>query len=116
MARYFFICDERQIEPVKNLLYKEIGNKKTNPEELSSKVWDVVWQTLNEMERHAVGKLYSNIFRGMPPMFYSEQETNRSYAKYSFFVFENGKGYLSSIFHMFTGADIIFFLDCCCPL
>jgi len=111
LARYFYICDERQIEPVKNLLYKEIESKKTNSEELSSKVWNVVWQTLNEMERRAVGKLYSNIFRGMPPMSYSEKETTRSYAKYSFFVFERFKqkrGYLSSIFHMSAGADIIF--------
>lgn len=108
LARYFYICDERQTEVIKDLLRNEIGNKKNNYKELSSKIWDAIWQTLNETERHAVSNLYSNIFRGMPPLSYSEEETNRSYAKYSFLVFERRNDYLTSIFQMSAGADIIF--------
>jgi hypothetical protein len=108
LARYFYICDERQTEVIKELLRNKIGNNNNNPKELSSKIWDAIWQTLNETERYAVSKLYNNIFRGMPPLYYSEEETNRSYAKYSFLVFERRNDYLTSIFHMSAGADIIF--------
>jgi len=105
LARYFRICDDRQVKLMKEFLNKEIVNSKSDIKELSSKIHSIIMQTLNEWEKRAVGKLF---FLGLPPLDFSEsEEVSRSYAKYSFLVFKRG-GNLTSTFHMSAGADKIF--------
>ena len=103
LARYFYICDDRQIQVVRNCLEQEIGN--VEPKELPAKLWNIVGQTLNKMESRAI---YGLFLGGIPPLGYSEnEEPSRSYAKYSFLVFERS-GNLTSTFHMSSGPDIAF--------
>jgi len=102
LARYFYICDERQVESVRNLIEQEIGS--IEPKELPAKVWGAVGQTFSKMEFKAIYGLFT---MGIPPLSYSEEEPRRSYAKYSFLVFKRN-GNLSSSFHMSSGPDIVF--------
>lgn len=105
LARYFRICDDRQIEPMREFLNKEIVNSEKDTTELSSKIHTIIMQTLNKWEKRAVDKLF---FMGLPPLDFSEnEEVSRPYARYSFLVFRQG-GNLTSTFHMSAGADKIF--------
>lgn len=109
LARYFFICDDRQIEIVRKFLLNEIGKSKSN--EITPKLYEVVFQTLNQMEKDATLALFKiyNRFLPMPPLTFSEDEEPRhSLAKYNFLVFERPAGNrLGHIFHMSAGPDII---------
>jgi hypothetical protein len=105
LARYFRICDDRQVEPMKEFLNKEIVNSESDIKELSSKIHGIIMQAFNEWEKRAVGKLF---FLGLPPLDFSEsEEVPRSYAKYSFLVFEQN-GILTSTLHLSAGADKVF--------
>jgi len=110
LARYFYICDDRQIEVVRNFLLKEIG-KSQKSSEITPKLYEVVFQTLNQMERDATLGLFKiyNRFLSVPPLTFSEDEEPRhSLAKYKFLVFERSGGNgLGHIFHMSAGPDII---------
>lgn len=110
LARYFFICDYRQIDVVRNFILDEIGkSKKSN--EITPKLYEVVFQTLNQIEKDAMFGLFKiyNKFLPMPPLTFSEDEELRySLAKYNFSVFERSSGNgLGHIFHMSAGPDII---------
>lgn len=111
LARYFYICDDRQIDVVRNFLLEEIG-KSQKSNEITPKLYEAVFQTLNQMERDAMFGLFKiyNRFLPMPPLTFSEDEEPRhSLAKYSFLVFERSDGNgLGHIFHMSAGPDIIF--------
>ncbi|BCX16102.1 MAG: hypothetical protein KatS3mg098_331 [Candidatus Parcubacteria bacterium] len=109
LARYFFICDDRQIEVVRKFLLNEIEKSKSN--EITLKLYEAVFQTLNQMEKDATLGLFKiyNRFLPMPPLTFSEDEEPRhSLAKYSFLVFERsgGNGF-GHIFYMSAGPDII---------
>ncbi len=110
LARYFFICDDRQIDIVRKFLLSEIG-KSIKSNEITPKLYEVVFQTLNQMEKDATLGLFKiyNRFLPMPPLTFSEDEEPRnSLAKYSFLVFERSGGNgLGHIFHMSAGPDII---------
>lgn len=110
LARYFFICDNRQIDVVRNFLLDEIG-KSEKSNEVTPKLYEVVFQTLNQMEKDATLGLFKiyNRFISTPPMTFSEDEEIRySLAKYNFSVFERSGGNgLGHIFHMSSGPDII---------
>lgn len=110
LARYFYICDDRQIYVVRNFLLEEI-RKSQNTNEITHKLYEVVFQTLNQSEKDAVIGLFKiyNRFLSMPPLTFSEdKEPGHSFAKYNFLVYErsdnNGLGH---IFHMSAGPDII---------
>ena len=107
LARFFYICDERQPNVVRNYLFEAIkGSYETS--ELGGKLYEVVFQTLSKMEKDATLGLFKSFsFLAIPPMAYSEdEEPHHSFAKYSFLVFEHN-GHLTSIFHMSFGPDII---------
>jgi hypothetical protein len=104
LARYFYICDKRQINIVRDLLIQEIGNIKSNPKELPAKVINIVRQTLNSWEQNAATKIFG--LWGVPLVYSEDEEPNPSRAKYSFLVYQqNGK--LTSTFYMSAGPDII---------
>jgi len=109
LARYFFICDERQIEIVRKLLLREIG--KSRADEITPQLYEAVFQTLNQMEKDATLGLFKiyNRFLPMPPLTFSEdEEPQHSLAKYSFLIFKRSSGNgLGHIFHMSAGPDII---------
>lgn len=109
LARYFYICDERQISVISNFLHDAI-KKSEKSNKLAGRIYEIVFKTLNPMERDATIKLFQiySRFVGLPPLEYSEdeKEPSHSYGKYKFFVFESN-GQLNSIFHMSAGPDII---------
>ena len=110
LARYFYICDDRQTNIVRDFLSNEI-KKSQKPNEITPKLYEVVFQTLNQMEKDATIGLFKiyNRFLPIPPLTFSEDEEPRhSFAKYKFLVFERagGRG-LASILHMSAGPDII---------
>lgn len=107
LARYFFICDERQPDVVRNYLLEAI-KEKYEISELGGRLYEVVFQTLNQTEKDAtLGLLKTFSFIAIPPMTFSEgEEPRHSFAKYSFLVFNRG-GQLGSTFHMSFGPDII---------
>lgn len=111
LARYFRICDDRQTNIVQDLLLEEIV-KSQEPIEITQKLYEVVFQTLNQMEKDAtIGlfRIYDKFLPPMPPLTFSEDEEPKySIAKYKFFVFKRGFGKdLINIFHMSSGPDII---------
>src|SRR3989344_6416715 len=100
LARYFYICDTRQTEIVREYLLGAI-RETHKPSEIGRNIYKVIFQTLNRMEREALVGLFSihNIFSPVPPMTYSEdEEPSHSFAKYSFLVFDRSQ--LTSTFHM----------------
>ncbi|MCX6813218.1 MAG: hypothetical protein NTV77_01885 [Candidatus Azambacteria bacterium] len=110
LARYFYICDDRQIKIVRDLLLDAV-EKAEKPNAIAPKLYEVIFQTLNKMEQGATIGLFEiyNKFLPIPPLTYSESEEPRhSFAKYSFFIFERPSDrMLTSIFHMSAGPDII---------
>lgn len=110
LARYFYICDDRQIDVVRNFLL-EVVEKSQISNDITPKLYEVVFQTLNQMEKDATLSLFKiyNIFLPMPPLTFSEdEEPKHSFAKYDFLVFERSSGNgLGHIFHMSAGPDII---------
>jgi len=113
LARYFYICDERQINIMRDFLLhqNEIISKLKSAEMKNLRLYEIVFQTLNQWEKEAVIALFKiyNKLLGTPPCTYSEdKEVKHSLAKYKFLVFKRsgGRG-LASIFHMSAGPDII---------
>lgn len=101
LARYFYICDERQALGVRITLENCIGE--IEPNLLPVRVWEAAKQTFNKMEFQAIYGLFT---LGNPPLGYSIDDPSRSYAKYSFVVWEQ-RGHLTSRFHMSAGPDIV---------
>ena len=110
LARYFYICNDRQINVVRDFLLEAI-EKSQKPNEITPKLYEVVFQTLNQMEKDATLGLFKiyNRFLPIPPLTFSEdEEPKHSFAKYKFLVFERSGGNgLGHIFHMSAGPDII---------
>lgn len=103
LARYFYICDDRQADVVRSFLLNSL-NRFNKINRITSKLFYEVFETLTRMERNAVYSLFET-----PPMVFSENdEPKHSFAKYNFFVFERAGGNgLGHIFHMSAGPDII---------
>lgn len=105
LARYFYICDDRQIEVVRNYLLKEIKGQ-FDKKLLGRNLCEASIQTLSERERKAV----SMFFPLGPPLEYAEDdEPVHSFAKYSFLVSQHN-GQVYSTFHMQVGTPNIVFL------
>src|ERR1035437_7015900 len=60
LARYFYICDDRQTDIVRDALLDYLKNFK-NSSELSNKLFDVVFQSLSEGEQKATVGLFKSI-------------------------------------------------------
>ncbi len=108
LARYLYICDDRQADIARSFLLESLrGSQK--PSEIAARLYETVFRTLSRAEQDAAIKLFKihSRFTGGPPLTYSEsEEPSHSYAKYSFYVIGSG-GRLTSIFHMSAGPDII---------
>ena len=105
LARYFYICDERQIKLMQNLLTKEAEAKKKGDINFTEKIYQNILQTLNEQERYAVNKLFA--FPKLPPLLYAEDKVpSYPIATYKLFVTEQNKSW-GHIFHLSAGADIL---------
>ena len=107
IARYFYICDDRQVEPMKKELSRffrsnfDLGTD--NFYEYNGKIYELIFKTLNQNEQNALVKLFSFT----PPLRLIEKPfDDKSLAKYSFVVFLN-VGEISSSFYMSVGPDKI---------
>jgi len=108
LARYFYICDDRQVDITREFLLDSV-RRSQKPNEISAKLYETVFKTLKTVEQNAAIKLFKiySRFTSTPPLTYSEdKEPSHSYAKYSFYVIESGSR-LTSIFQMSAGPDII---------
>lgn len=111
LAQYFYICDERQVDVVRNFLLSNAGKQKST-KLMGAELFEKVFNTLTLQERDAVVKLSriwgQGIAPGLPFLYSEDEEPRHSFAKYKFLVFERpgGKG-LGHIFHMSAGPDII---------
>lgn len=110
LSRYFFICDKRQVQVVREFLLNEIGNS-TKSNEIAPKLYEVIFQTLNQKEKDATLGLFKtyNRFFPMPPLTYSENDNPQHlFAKYTFSVYKkSGNTGLGHFFQMTMGPDII---------
>lgn len=108
LARYFFICDERQIDVVQDFLKNGIKDKE-NVKLFGGNLYEIIFQTLDESEKNATVTLFKNLsVIGVPPIFYAESKNPKNkFAKYSFFVFEKNNKIVGSTFHMSLGGDIV---------
>lgn len=110
LARYFYICDERQVDIVRNFLLEQI-KESNKPNEITPRLYEVIFQALSQTEKNVTLDLFRTYSRVLPipPLTFSEdEEPSHSFAKYNFLVFERtGGNGLSHIFHMSTGPDII---------
>lgn len=107
LARYFYICDDRQVEPMKKELYrlfKSNFNLETeNFYEYNGKIYEIIFQTMTKDERDALVHLFSFT----PPLWLNDKTIEgKPLARYSFVVFLN-IGELSSNFYMSVGPDKI---------
>lgn len=108
LARYFYICDDRQVDIAQDFLLDSV-RRSQKPNEIAAKLYETVFKTLNPLEQDAAIKLFKiySRFTSGPPLTYSEaKEPSHSYAKYSFYVIESGSR-LTSIFDMSAGPDVI---------
>lgn len=112
LSQYFYICDERQINTVRNFLFDTTRNPQ-KPEEMVANLYEKVFTTLNPTEQKNIVRLL-NLFEPIPkplptpPFVYSEEaEPTYSFAKYSFLVFSLRGSDLGFFLRMSTGPDII---------
>jgi hypothetical protein len=104
LARYFFICDKRQIEPVGTRLAEYIRTG-APPAQLASALFETVHGTLNQNEKRAVAGLFS--FPNLPPLTYTDEATpSAKLARYTLTTYKAGDIW-SLDFHMSTGPDIV---------
>lgn len=109
LARYFFICDEAQIDITKSYLLKIIKQRVDSDQ--TGELYQAILQTLEKSKQEAAMALFKihNPFSMLPPLMYVEQnEKTYSYAKYDFHVFQMQGIGLGNIFNMSLGPDIVF--------
>lgn len=103
VGRYFFICDKRQTNVVRQALREEI-QKDIDSSTLPYRLFEAAYSTLTQGEKEAVRQLFT---MGIPPSTFTEgKEPAHSLAKYSFLIFlHHGEPYGN--FHMSFGPDIV---------
>jgi len=102
LARFFYICDERQFIPISNFMISRLSGD-DNYDEFSNEIYDVIYNTLNDQEKSAVHGLF---FLGVPPIYYSNEKSDARYGKYEFRINGTDGGY-GHVFIMSPGADVI---------
>jgi len=104
LSRYFFICDERQTEPVANRL-AEYVKRAGSDDQLAGVLFETVHATLNQNEKNAVAGLFS--FRNLPPLTYAEgTNAGARIAQYTVTTYKTGDRW-SIDFYMSAGPDIV---------
>lgn len=111
LQKYFFICDARQIDCMKQLL---ATFPEKDPHIISSEVFESVFQTFTPKERNAIERLFTLPVHHLPfhsvfPFHYSEGEPDSKFDKifinqYNFFVYQK-RGRLRTFFKMSIGPD-----------
>lgn len=109
LTRYFYICDERQIAPMKDFLksfiYGEVHYKEYPY--LHEAVNVEIFKTLTDDEKNAVLGIFWGI-TPMPPLYLTEDISclRKPVFKYSLEIFNSGND-ISHKFHMPKSPDII---------
>ncbi len=105
VARYFFVCDLRQVGPVKSCLLSCFSEEGATIQRLTQAIYDEVFKTLGAAERWALEGLFQD---GNPPMTFSEDDypEEHSLATYSFLVF-GAFPKVHATFHISQGPDIV---------
>jgi hypothetical protein len=107
LGRYFYICDDRQVDVARDFLL-DFVRRAQDPNEITAKLYEAIFKTLNPTEQDAAIKFFKihSRFTSVPPLTYSEdKEPSHSYAKYSFYIIESARP--ASIFDMSAGPDMI---------
>lgn len=107
LARYFYICDDRQIDIMRieltRLFQSNFDLQAESFHEYKGKIYEMIFQTLEQNEKDAL----VNLFYAFPPLRLSDKPfEEKELAKYSFVTFLND-GKWSSTFYMSVGPDRI---------
>lgn len=107
LARYFYICDDRQIDQMRieltRLFQSNLDLQTESFYEYNGKIFEMIFMTLDQNEKDAVVKL----FHAFPPLRLSNKPfEGKKLAKYSFVTFLNDAKWSSS-FYMSVGPDKI---------
>lgn len=103
LARYFFICDNRQDEPMKNILLFHLKAENFNFMNFMDNIEKMIYDTLNDNERSQLASLAKKGI--VMPALPSSNKLNGNLAKYSFNLMSGSSGYYS-LFFMSPGLDI----------
>lgn len=102
LSRYFFICDDRQLIPMRKLLSKRL-NDNYNFDELINDAGKLIYDTLNESEKEQISQLSNQ--KIILPIEISNKQAGKSLGNYRFNIVKSSVG-LGSIFDMSPGLDI----------
>src|SRR3989344_3132170 len=106
LSRYFFICDNRQTDIVRNFFINEIKAGEGSLL-ISLSMYDLIHTTLNDAEKNIADKIFISFVGSRVPAIYSEEEfQKRSFGKYSFLVCKDGDK-LRTYLNFSLGLDII---------
>jgi hypothetical protein len=115
LARYFYICDKRQIGVMQDYLLNTIG-KSEDFHNITKIIFNMIFMTLNAEEKSLTARLFK-FSVGLPPSFFNtyslddditEKDFKPLFAKYIFRVIkQNNSRELSSYFLMSSGPDIL---------
>lgn len=101
ISKYLYICDDRQTEPVKNVLRKIPNYSEKSTIAFGEAIYKTAFLTLSEAEQKAVMGLF---FMGIPPLTFSEDDkVNYKMAEYTIRISPK----LAIYFLMSAGPDII---------
>lgn len=103
LSRYFFICDDKQLEPMQKYLIK-IFKEKFDSKKFINGIEGLVYDTLSEHERNQLKSLAKS--GAVMPAFLSDDDNSGSLGKYQFYL-TNQDGVIVSKFFMSPGLDIV---------
>ena len=104
LARYFYICDDRQILPMRDALIDIIRNEAVNSYENIKKIYSNIFNSFSASEKKAMLKLFPF---GLVPLLPSTEEiSEKPIGKYSFIIYGNDSKFRHRFF-MHMGPDMI---------
>lgn len=98
LARYFYICDDRQFIPMKELLLEYFNSKKLDYNAVSNlmmKIEAMIYESFNNKEREALAK-YMNVARSLPNLVTTEPIEKTKYI-YFFKIFKSNNGITTNL-------------------
>ena len=106
LARFFYICDEREIEPMRQFV-SAMAQGQYKQEELVLHAWDSVIPHLSEEEAKNATALYSGNMMPLPPLTFSEnKDITGSITQYRLELYRINEGF-GHKFYLSVGPDII---------
>lgn len=106
LSRYFYVCDERQVDAVRGfyILIKD----DTKPGNATYQMFDLLLTTLNAAERNAAIQTFSSFVgpSSIPAIPAEEEFEGKTFGRYFFSIYKTGSN-LRSYFTMSLGLDII---------